>query len=61
MFKLVTTVRPGPSRQVRQTRSELDDLHDASVTQIIQSLRLYVSGLSGLRFRNLSFCGHALI
>jgi hypothetical protein len=52
---VLVTMRPRPSRQIRQTRSE-DHCGMFQVTPIVRFLLE-----RGLHFRNLSFCGHDLI
>ncbi len=52
---VLVTMRPRPSRQVRQTRSE----DHASGHYSNKIVRFLLEG--GLRFRNLGFCGHNLM
>ncbi len=52
VFKLATTVRPRPSRQVAKPAVKI-------MFQVTQIVRFLLE--RGLRFRNLSFCGHDLI
>jgi hypothetical protein len=55
---VLVTMRPRPSRKVRQTRSE-ESMPLKIMFQVTQIVRFLLE--RGLRFRNLGFCGHDLM